>query len=290
MADPQPRDPIEEESYSDRTNPPSPNSLPSSGPNDSIPLRSENDGERRTSSQVPQVAERKLSAYFPGPATSSGSVRRLRRYTDEDLQDIAYLLSLSESESWSRVPRIYTVLRCIGQLPLLNEFVKEGFTDIWIPFAESDLPSSLSQSIKTQFINAQPVVFTEALDLEKGERGKHVTFDASKPIWFESRGELGRGAHGVVDKVVSLITLKVYARKQMRRGSNFTKSKKEIQTFEKELDILRTIDHQHCVRLVGGSSTDHTVLATKALTFYRLEATPLQNMSVLSWILLQILI
>jgi serine/threonine protein kinase len=150
-------------------------------------------------------------------------------------------------------------LRYIGQLKLIDDFINDGFLDIWFPFTQGNLPSRLSPSIKTQFINTQSIVFTQALDLEKGENGKHATFATNQPLWFESRGKLGRGAFGVVDKVVSLITLNEYARKRMRRGNNFTKSREEIKAFKAELAVLKTINHRHCVRLVSMLSLTQNV-------------------------------
>jgi serine/threonine protein kinase len=204
-----------------------------------------------SSSKASLIAERKLGEFFPSPAHLAAPKTK---YSDASLLQIANLLRLSHRERWSTVPRIYTVLRNIGQLQLIEEFIDEGFTDIWFPFTTRNLPPRLSPSIKAQFLNTQPVVFTQALDLEKGE-GRHDTFAADEPLWFESRGKLGRGAFGLVDKVVSLITLQEYARKRMRRGNNFTKSKREIKEFKAELAILKTVNHQHCVKLVG-SYTD----------------------------------
>lgn len=201
------------------------------------------------------LAQGKLCEFFPGRTSSdAASVLIKSRYTDADLQRIVRLLKLSEKETWSTIPRIYTVLRSIGQLQLIDGFVNGGFSDIWFPFTMRNLPSHLSPSIKSRFIDTQSIVFTQALDLEKGENGKHATLAAGEPLWFESRGKLGSGAFGVVDKVVSLISLNEYARKRMRRGRNFTKSSKEIQAFKAELAVLKTIHHAHCVRLVSLNS------------------------------------
>lgn len=207
--------------------------------------------DRLSSSKAALVAEQKLGDFFPTPIDPAAPKTK---YSDASLQQIANLLRVSHRERWSAVPRIYTVLRNIEQLQLIDEFIDEGFTDIWFPFTARNLPPKLSPTLKAQFLSTQSVVFTQALDLEKGE-GRHATFAADEPLWFESRGQLGRGAFGVVDKVVSLITLQEYARKRMRRGNNFTKSKREIKEFKAELTILKTVSHQHCVKLVG-SYTD----------------------------------
>ena len=148
-----------------------------------------------SSSKASLVAQQKLGDFFPSLVEHSTTSNT--KFTDASLQKIANLLRLSDRERWSAVPRIYTVLRSIGQLQLIDEFIDEGFTDIWFPFTPHNLPPRLSLSIRTQFFTTQSVVFTQALDIEKRE-GRHATFAADEPLWFESRGKLGRGAFGVM--------------------------------------------------------------------------------------------
>jgi serine/threonine protein kinase len=66
---------------------------------------------------------------------------------------------------------------------------------------------------------------------------------------------LGRGGSGVVEKVVSTVSGKEYARKLLPRGQNFQKNKDILQKFEKELATLKRLSHIHIVQL-GGSYTD----------------------------------
>lgn len=207
--------------------------------------------ESPSASRASLVAEQRLEGFF---AASADALVRTTKYTDADLLEIASLLRRSNQERWSAAPRIYTVLRNIDQVPLMEDFIREGFSDIWFPFTNRNLPPKLPPSIKAQFLSVQSLVLTQALDIEK-EGGSHANFATDEPVCFESIGKLGKGAFGVVDKVVSLITLQEYARKRMRRGQNFTKSKREIKEFKAELAILKTVNHQHCVKLVG-SYTD----------------------------------
>jgi hypothetical protein len=103
-------------------------------------------GKAKSSSKACVLAEQKLSDFFPSRSASATAVGS--KYNDADLQRIASLLQLSEREAWSLVPRIYTVLRHIGQLQLIGDFINEGCSDIWFPFTHGTLPSHLSPSTK----------------------------------------------------------------------------------------------------------------------------------------------
>src|SRR5438552_11308657 len=76
-------------------------------------------------------------------------------YSDTHILEISSLLRNSEHPSWSQVPRIYVVLRTIGQLQLLDEFIDQGITDIWLPFSVESLPTKLSPSARIQFLECQ---------------------------------------------------------------------------------------------------------------------------------------
>jgi hypothetical protein len=79
-------------------------------------------------------------------------------YTDQDFSDIAALLKESNRDSWSRAPRIYTVLRLIDQLTALDSFLDLGFSDFWLPFNISQLPQSMSAYHRNRFIEQQNIV------------------------------------------------------------------------------------------------------------------------------------
>jgi serine/threonine protein kinase len=67
--------------------------------------------------------------------------------------------------------------------------------------------------------------------------------------------DLGKGAHGYVDRVVSTVSHKEYARKLIPRGRTFQRDQKVLRDFERELGTLKKLRHRHIVRLVG-SYTD----------------------------------
>jgi serine/threonine protein kinase len=160
---------------------------------------------------------------------------------------------------WSRVPRIYTVLRRIGQLQLLDAFIAQGITDIWLPFSASSLPELLSPSSRADFLRIQSVALTKAIDLEKGELGHHIHLRDGEPLPFKTIGILGKGGYGQVDKVLSLTSFNEFALKRIRRPKLFGRAKEPTKTFEAELEVLKRLKHRHTVELIG-SYTDRSYL------------------------------
>ena len=95
--------------------------------------------------------------YSPGDDFGEGGTSRTC-YTDQEFSDIAKLLKESNRHSWSRVPRIYTVLRLIDQLKALDSFLDIGLNDLWLPFNISQLPQSMSAHHRTRFLEQQNVI------------------------------------------------------------------------------------------------------------------------------------
>ena len=82
-----------------------------------------------------------------------------------------------------------------------------------------------------------------------GERKQHY-FKEAADFPFEVISTLGRGATGVIHKVVSPVSpYREYARKQFRKSQGIDRV--ERQSFMNEVTALRKLDHQHCVRLVS---------------------------------------
>ncbi|KAI9747817.1 MAG: hypothetical protein M1835_001965 [Candelina submexicana] len=194
-----------------------------------------------------------LAAFFP--KAGGLVVEEARPFPESDIQEISSLLRLLGGESWSRVPRTYIVLRTIGQQHLLDSFVDEGLSDLWFPHSMRSLPNVLDLPTKAKFLEAQAIVLTKAIDLERGEQGKHIYFTQGEALPFESKGPLGSGGTCEVDKVLSLISYRVYARKRIPRIGTFSKAKGTLQSYTTELEILKRLKHHHIVELVG-SYTD----------------------------------
>jgi len=173
-------------------------------------------------------------------------------YTDADFIRISTYLRNAGCQSWSNVPRLYTVLRLINQLDMLDIFVEQGIMDIWFPFAQTSLPNALSPSARANFLTSQEAVLSKSLLFEKNPDRKHAHFSRDEPLPFQVIAKLGSGAHGYVDKVMSTVSYREYARKLFRKARGV--SKNAIQSFLIELQVLKRVQHFHCVELVGARS------------------------------------
>ena len=180
----------------------------------------------------------------------SGVAKERSEYSDQDLQEISDLLQSGQRTAWSLVPRLYTVLRTIGELHLLDGFIDQGINDYWFPFdAKSVQTTTLSSPAQSQFLDAQKLVLTRAVDLEKNTEKRHIHFSGRDTIPFEILGELGRGAYGKVDKVYSPFSQRELARKLFKRTRGGNKA--AVQSFFNELRVLKRIQPQHCVEFVS---------------------------------------
>jgi serine/threonine protein kinase len=90
---------------------------------------------------------------------------------------------------------------------------------------------------------------SKALNFEKDAERRHVHFTLNDSLPFRVIGKLGVGAHAHVDKVISTTSHREFARKLFRRHR--TVDKEAIKTFLVELDVLKKLQHNHCVELVG---------------------------------------
>ncbi|KAF2491629.1 kinase-like protein [Lophium mytilinum] len=190
----------------------------------------------------------------PGKTLGSYFTDSQVSYSDADCFHIAHLLKESGRHAWSHSPRIYIVLRRIGQLQDLDTFIDQGINDVWLPLGSNLLPRSLSVSLRDQFLETQKMVLTKAVDMENSSLARHAHFGKNEVFPFTEREKLGEGGYGYVDKVVSSLSGREFARKRFRRGrGQFSNS--QLKSFKNELEILKRIRHSHCVELIA-SYTD----------------------------------
>ena len=99
------------------------------------------------------------------------------------------------------------------------------------------------------------------MDLEKSEGGRHRHFKGDEHLPFEKKGTLDAGGFGQVDKVLSLISFREYARKQVPRtvalGGRGSKAMKSIIA---EIEVMKKLKHHHIVEYMG-SYTDPKYLS-----------------------------
>jgi hypothetical protein len=221
-----------------------------------------------------QALAGRLNGYFSGRDTALSS------YSDSDIHEISVLLK-HHAPKWCKTPRTYIILRTIDGLDLLDRCIDVGFSDYWLPVTERSLPEFLRPSVRTAFVEAQSFVLTKSMDLEKGAKGEHCYFRKGETLPLETKGILGSGGYGQVDRVLSLISFKEYARKRVLRSAAFQGRRKEdVTQFIAEIEILKRLKHHHVVEFVG-SYTDAkyiglimTPIAEGDLISYLASATP----------------
>lgn len=175
-----------------------------------------------------------------------------KQYSDWDIQEISRHLRAAGQQTWSEAPRLYAVLRSIDQLQFLDDILKQGIGDVFFPFNVSSVPGVLSPSSRAKFLESQSMVLTKAFNMESRKLDVHTHFGTQDVFPFEVRETLGSGSYGTVDKLFSPRTREVYARKRFKRKRG-QGSKAEAQSFINELQVLKKIQHQHCVELVRQS-------------------------------------
>ena len=181
-------------------------------------------------------------------------------FTETDLRGISDILRRTGRDSWSRIPRVYAILRLINQLPAIDDFLTQGLSDVWFPFSHKSLPASLkSQSARCDFLEAQRLVLSKGLDLER-EDGKHRHFSNPADIPLQKIADLGKGGFSYVDRVLSTVSYTEYARKLIPRGRTFRKDKEVLRDFETELATLKKLSHLHIVELVGSYTDPRSVV------------------------------
>ena len=200
---------------------------------------------RESTSSIPQPRSSSLAKFFEEREDESA------RYSDWDFQEISRHLR-AEERDWSKVPRLYTVLRIIGELHVIAKLLDQGYHDYWFPFDEHSVPRILDHSSGEKFLVTQELVLTKAVNLEKGGMKEHAYFGTGDTFPFEVKEVLGRGGSAVVDKVCSTFSNREYARKRFKRGKD---ESQKIETFKKEVQILKRVEHRHCIKLVSDQSS-----------------------------------
>jgi serine/threonine protein kinase len=181
------------------------------------------------------------------------------RYTEQDIQQVATDLLRDGHHSWSNNPRLYIILRDIGQIKdssqpqLLDVLLKNGLNDMWIPItSDATLKQFLKPEICCQFLQAQGRVCLHSASFGLGPWDSHRHFATRDGAPFEYRRRIGQGHIGLVDEVFSPTDRKLYARKSIRKSSDFgyTRLQDDVERFRCEMQVLRRIKHRHCVQIV----------------------------------------
>jgi hypothetical protein len=177
-------------------------------------------------------------------------------YSEEEINEVARDLFKKGKQTWSENPRLYVILRDIGQVgcqpQLIDKLIENGVSDLWIPITSEFLLSEIlpEEELHSHFLHAQRRVCVQPLDFRLGLGSVHGHFATTKDSPFEVLQSIGTGRVGHVEKVVGLVDGKVYARKRVRKESFYNNARNRIHRFRCELEVLRRIKHRHCVEIV----------------------------------------
>ena len=142
--------------------------------------------------------EKALQSMCVVPGTDSRS-NLPGQISNQSFREISALLKQYESHNkalhWHYRPRIYTVLRLIDRLDVMDVFVSNNYMDSDLPFRRHLLPSELGNS-KNRFLAFQDHCLTAAIDLEKGVEGRHLHFSGNGDEYFYVHRYLGTGGFG----------------------------------------------------------------------------------------------
>ncbi|KAE8442863.1 hypothetical protein EG329_002605 [Mollisiaceae sp. DMI_Dod_QoI] len=178
--------------------------------------------------------------------------------SDSDIEEIAQCLRDLKEDEASERPRTYAVLHMMGRQDLLPVFVASGLRDNSFPYPDRRaLPPRMSKYEPDAchwFLEFQAHIMSPALELERMGESPHIVVE-SGDLMFQYMERLGKGGDAKVDKVRSKITGKIYARKRMYRHKDFNRNKDIMDRFINEVQILKKLDHDHLVKIIG-SYTD----------------------------------
>ncbi|KAK8096024.1 kinase-like protein [Apiospora kogelbergensis] len=174
---------------------------------------------------------------------------------------ISQILVEFGKRDWSLRPRTFAVLWILGIPEALDVFVAQDRTDHYLPYNQGNLPDAIKgSSLRDQFLQLQDMVKCRQEDIAELEiGGKHLSLTGNADAYFISEMTLGQGRFALVDKVRSMATAGLFARKRIFRGESALQDHESLVAFEKELKSLKKLSHHHVVKLVG-SYTDSTSL------------------------------
>jgi serine/threonine protein kinase len=196
----------------------------------------------------------RLNTFFLAPTESRQS------YDDSEIFQISTLLRQTNF-AWSRLPRTYIILRTIDCLHHLDELIDLEFSDYLLPVNQRSVPDCLSPKMRRLFLDSQKLILTRSMDLEKGAKGHHCHFEKGESLPFESKGVIGSGGFGQVDRILSQISFKEYARKRVPRKLAFGRlGVGALKGMIGEIEAMKKLKHHHIVEFVG-SYTDPKYLS-----------------------------
>ena len=197
--------------------------------------------------------EASLDRFLPRPSDDGIPIQK--RLRDAQFRQLAEFCHRAGRPQWGLRPRTYAVLRMIGCPEIIETFISERLTDIFLPYSEDNLPSFITGQARMRFLDCQNFVLNGRAAALETPGEPHQNVEGSADDYFIYVEDLGAGGFGEVDSVIGEMSLVKFARKRIKRHRLFSKDKATLHVFENELQTLKSLSHRHLVRLVG-SYTD----------------------------------
>jgi hypothetical protein len=164
--------------------------------------------------------------------------------SDDDIESIRKELEV-EHPVWARSPRLYTVMRLIDRLNIMDDLVSKGYLDANLPLSDAMLSNVLDLSTKEKFLHTQHVVLTPGMRVENGGFIR-ATFDI---LGFEVQERL----HPMVWIVES-----------SHSGVNYTFKRRILNesygSCMESVAKLKCFEHPHLATFVGNILEPHHVI------------------------------
>lgn len=216
-----------------------------------------------TATQAPDIEALLQRACSLSSTTGKGTRKHL---SSPEFVHIARLIGILDDTErrpdqarWSTRPRLYTLLRSIGALAYMDEFVKNSIFDISLPFNVQTLPDFIQEpEVRCLFLDHQACVLTNARILESST-DEHLHVNGSADDHLLPYQELGSGGFGAVDLVFSRLSTRSYARKRVYRGRDSEATRREQQCLVEEIRVLKHLSYRHLTRIVQSYSDHHYI-------------------------------
>lgn len=175
--------------------------------------------------------------------------------------------SLPQETSLNFSVKIAVLLDRAGLLDNIQQWLRDGITDYWMPISQSLLPVWLSPTGYNNFGLIQPAFLQDTLRLHCG----HVPLSPAAMQNNTIRGApidlpkslihkryIGTGGSGSVFEVK--VEEKPYALKIIKREGTSQEQKFTLKCIKEEIEVLKKVlNHRHCVQLVGSYGESRTI-------------------------------
>jgi serine/threonine protein kinase len=157
-------------------------------------------------------------------------------------------------------PKLDQIWSVLQDQAARNTFGTHGISDLWLPISKQTVRRLLADSEKEKvFLTAQDSILENKITIADGlitRQPPHSSIEDDEELVRESK-VLGEGAYGMVEEVDVTTPEGIFrcVRKRIGRPKQLKAQKAILTAFARELNVMRQVQHRHCVRFLG-SYTD----------------------------------